>query len=212
MTHQGGAGGRLHVIVDIGPHTDDGSELARAALDGGAPVIQVRVKGLTDRDRYDVTAPLVELCAEHRALCIVNDRADVAVAAGAGGVHVGADDLPVAAALRAVKPSMLVGSTARDAAMAMRLENEGVSYLGVGPVYRTSTKEGLPDPLGPVGLKTVCGAVFVPVIAIAGVRADRVPELLAAGAYGVAVIGAVADAENPRRATEELMTALERGG
>lgn len=211
MTHQGGAGGRLHVIVDLGQDTDDGRDLTRAVLAGGAPVIQIRVKGVSDRQRYELTAPLVELCAQHGAVSIVNDRVDIALATDAAGVHLGAEDLGVGVVRRVVKSSTLVGGTCRDPQGALRLETDGVSYLGAGPVYRTATKDGLPDPIGPVGLKSICAAVLIPVIAIAGIRVDRVAEVMAAGAYGVAVVGAVANAEDPRRATEELMDALERG-
>ena len=198
--------GRLHVIVDT-------IALARAALDGGAPVIQVRIKDVDDRTRYELTKPIVDLCGERGAVCIVNDRLDIALATGAAGVHLGAEDLPVAAARLATsaRPSMIVGGTARDAATALRLESEGARYLGVGPVYTSATKMAVPEPLGPVGLKSVCAAVLVPVIAIAGIRFEQVPEVLAAGAYGVAVVGAVATAQDPRRATERLVAALERG-
>jgi thiamine-phosphate pyrophosphorylase len=194
--------GRLHVIVDS-------VELAKAALDGGAPVLQARLKGLTDRARYDITVEIAELCAERGALCIVNDRIDVAVAAGAAGVHAGADDLPVHAVRRVVVETFVVGGTARNPDIAQRLEAEGASYLGVGPTFTTTSKTGLPSPLGLEGVRRVADAVSIPVIAIAGITPRRVPEVLAAGAHGVAVIGAVANATDPRRATAELLAVIE---
>ncbi|HEY1282531.1 MAG TPA: thiamine phosphate synthase [Acidimicrobiales bacterium] len=185
--------------------------LARAALEGGAPVIQVRTKGVTDRAAGELAAEVAELCAAHGALCVVNDRVDLALAAGAGGVHLGADDLPVAAARRIAPPEMLLGGTARNPETATRLAADGASYLGVGPVYGTTSKDGLPAPIGLDGLRavaTAADAAGVPVIAIAGITAERVPEVLAAGAHGVAVIGAVAAADDPRRATEALVAAI----
>jgi thiamine-phosphate pyrophosphorylase len=196
------------VIVDLGPG-GDGRALARAALDGGAPVIQVRVKGTTDRERYELTEPIAGLCATAGAACIVNDRADIALALGAEGVHLGAEDLPVRAARAAAGAAFVVGGTARDAATARRLQDEGATYLGVGPVYVTATKGGLPDPIGLDGLQAVADAVDIPVIAIAGITAERVPAVLAAGAHGVAVVGAVAAAADPRHATAALVAALE---
>jgi thiamine-phosphate pyrophosphorylase len=193
--------GRLHVLVDT-------EGLAAAALDGGAPTIQVRLKRGTDAERFAVIAAVVERCRAAGASCLVNDRADLAVAAGADGVHLGADDLPVDAARRVTGPSALVGGTARDPAAARRLVAQGASYLGVGPTYATASKVGLPQPIGVGTVRAVAAAVDVPVVAIAGITAARVPEVLAAGAYGVAVIGAVAGAEDPRAATRELVAAV----
>lgn len=195
--------GRLHVIVDT-------LDLARAALDGGADVVQVRLKDGTDRERFGRLVPVARLCADRGALCVVNDRVDMAVAAGAGGVHVGDDDLPVEAVRAVAGPGVVVGATARDAAGAARLARAGADYLGVGPCYATATKVGLPAAIGPAGLAAVAAAVDVPVVAIAGVTAGRVPELLAAGAWGVAVVGAVAGAPDPRAATARLAAALGR--
>lgn len=193
--------GRLHVLVDS-------LLLAEAALEGGAPTLQVRIKEGPDRRRFEVVAAIAERCRDAGATCLVNDRADFAVAAGADGVHVGVDDLPVAAVRRVVGPDAVVGGTARDAATARRLVDAGADYLGVGPTYVTTSKDGLPSPLGPAGVGAVAAAVPVPVVAIAGITPARVAEVLAAGAWGVAVIGAVAAAEEPHRATHDLVTAI----
>jgi thiamine-phosphate pyrophosphorylase len=195
--------GRLHVLV--------GSvDLAAAALDGGAPTLQVRLKSGTDAERLALVEAIAARCRAAGALCLVNDRADIAVAAGADGVHVGADDLPVAAVRRVVGEGAVVGGTARDPATARRLVAAGASYLGVGPTYATTSKDGLPDPIGLAGLRAVATAVDVPVVAIAGITADRVPEVLATGAHAVAVIGAVSGAADPRAATRALASAVER--
>ena len=102
----------------------------------------------------------------------------------------------------------MLGATARAPGPAERAVAAGASYLGVGPCHATTTKTGLPDPIGPAGVRAVVDAVDVPVIAIGGVTAARVPELRAAGAYGVAVVGAVSAAADPARATAELLEAL----
>lgn len=200
--------GRLHVLTDARAGRD-ALAVVTGALAGGAPVIQVRAKGLTDRELYAFARDVSSACAAAGAGCIVNDRPDIALAVGAAGTHLGADDLPVDAARRVVGPSHLLGGTTREPAGAQALVAEGADYLGVGPAYATTTKTGLPQPLGPAGVGAVATAVEVPVIAIAGVTVERVPELLAAGAYGVAVVGAVSDAADPQAATEALMRALE---
>jgi thiamine-phosphate pyrophosphorylase len=142
----------------------------------------------------------------------VTDRLHLARAAGAAGGPVGAADLPVAAARRVLGPDAVLGATARTPEQARAAVAAGASYLGVGPAYATVTKEGLPAPIGPVGVAAVVAAVpGVPVIAIGGVTAARVPELLAAGAYGVAVVGAVSAAPDPGDAAGALLAALEVG-
>lgn len=203
--------GRLHVITDTRAGRDP-LAVVTAAVEAGAPVVQVRGKNLTDRELYELTCRVLEVCARHGAACLVDDRVDVALAAGAHGAHVGEHDLPVAAARRVLGPAATLGATARDAGTARRHEQAGATYLGAGPVYATSTKQGLPPPLGPAGVARISAAVAVPVVAIAGVTADRVPELLDAGAYGVAVVGAVSDAADPHAATEALLRALETAG
>jgi len=195
--------GRLHVLVDS-------VSLAEAALEGGAPTLQVRVKLGSDRRRFETVAAIASRCRNADVVCIVDDRADFAVAAGADGVHVGAEDLSVTAARRVVGPDLLIGATARDAQSARSLVAAGADYLGVGPAYSSTSKLDLPSPLGAEGVAAVASAVPVPVIAIAGITAARVPEMLRAGVWGVAVIGAVSHADDPREATHELVTVLTR--
>ena len=202
--------GRLHVLTD--PRGGRGSlDAVAAAVAAGAPVIQVRAKGGTDRELHDFARRAVELCAPNGTTCIVNDRVDVALAVGAAGTHLGAGDLPLAAARRVAGPHHLLGGTARGPETARALVGEGADYLGVGPAYRTTTKTGLPDPIGPAGVAAVAAAVGVPVVAIGGITADRIPELLAAGAAGIAVTAAVSDARDPGAATRALLHSLGGG-
>jgi thiamine-phosphate pyrophosphorylase len=199
--------GRLHVLSDARAGRDALAVLS-AAVGAGAPVVQVRAKGYPDRALYEFACRVVEICARHGAACIVNDRVDIALSAGAAGTHLGAGDLPVEAVRRIAGPGHLIGGTARDPLRAAELVAAGADYLGVGPAYATSTKSGLPDPLGPAGIAAVARAVPVPVVAIGGVTAERIPDLLGAGAYGVAVVGAVSDASDPAAATRSLLHAL----
>jgi thiamine-phosphate pyrophosphorylase len=193
--------GRLHVLVDS-------LIVAEAALEAGAPTLQVRLKAGADADRLRLATAIVDRCRAAGATCLVNDRADIAVAVGADGVHVGAEDLPVAVVRRIVGPGALVGGTARDPETGRRLVDEGASYLGVGPTFETRSKIGLPDPIGLEGVAAVADAVDVPVIAIAGITTATVHDVLAAGAWGVAVIGAIADAPDPHIATHDLLMAV----
>jgi thiamine-phosphate pyrophosphorylase len=193
--------------------------VAAATSLGVAPelAVQVRVEDdVTDRQAYELTRSVLGVCRTGGVLCLVNDRLHIALAAAADGAHVGADDLPVAAARRvlglgaaddAVPP--VLGVTCRNPDAARRAAADGASYLGVGPAFVTGTKSALPDPIGPAGVASVAGAVpDTPVIAIGGVTVASVAVLRAAGAHGVAVVGALSSAADPYRVTAELLAAV----
>ncbi|MEU7823977.1 thiamine phosphate synthase [Catellatospora sp. NPDC049133] len=203
--------GRLHLITDSRPGRDPVA-LVRAALTVATPdlVVQFRpADDWTDRLAYELANQIVALCRPVGVPVLVNDRLHVALATGAAGGHVGADDLPVPAARRLLGPAAVLGATSRLPATALRAVGDGADYLGVGPCYATSTKDGLPVSIGPEGLRAVARQVAgTPIIAIGGITAARVPELLAAGAHGVAVIGAVSDAADPARAVADLLAAV----
>jgi len=205
VTSRAGGGairiGRLHVLVDsLG--------VAEAALEAGAPTLQVRLKTGTDRDHLRLATTIAERCRDAGATCLVNDRADLALAIGADGVHVGAEDMPVAVVRRLLGPAAIVGGTARDADTARALVADGATYLGVGPTFVTKSKRGLPEPIGVEGVRAVAQAVDVPVIAISGITPDLVDDVIGAGAHGVAVISAVADSPDPHIATHDLLMAV----
>ena len=199
--------GRLHVLTDARAGRD-ALYSAIEALRAGAPVIQLRVKGVTDRYLYELGVQLVATCREFGALCLVNDRVDIALAIEADGTHLGADDLPVAAARRIAGPRHIIGGTAREPVRAAQLVAEGATYLGVGPAFATSTKDGLPDPIGADGIGAVATSVSVPVIAIGGVTTANVASLRAVGAHGVAVVSEISDAPDPAEATRRLLAEL----
>jgi thiamine-phosphate pyrophosphorylase len=187
---------RLHIITDS-------LDVVRGATGHGPVAIQIRVK-TNDRLAYELTVAALRICRAADALCLVDDRIGVALAAGADGVHVGADDLPVAAARRVLGPAAVLGATCRTPAAARAAVADGATYLGVGPAFATSTKDGLPPPIGPDGVAAVAHAVpGTPVIAIGGVTAARASRL---EAYGVAAVSAIA--ADPAAATVEFLRAL----
>ncbi|HCT79767.1 MAG TPA: thiamine phosphate synthase [Micromonosporaceae bacterium] len=202
--------GRLHLITDSRSGADPVAQV-RTALSVATPelVIQFRpADSWPDRLVFEQASKIKTLTHASGVPLLVNDRIDIALAVGADGAHVGAEDLPVAVARRLLGPGKLLGATARDAATARLAVNDGASYVGVGPCYRSSTKDGLPSPLGPEGVAAV--APFAQVIAIGGVTLDTVPALMAAAAHGVAVIAAVADAPDPAAALAALLKAVAR--
>jgi len=200
--------GRLQVLTDLDAPAHP-LDVVNDALAAGAPVIQVRAKLLDDRSLLALAEAIVARCRTEGATCLIDDRVDIAMASGADGVHLGDRDLPVAVARRLLGPGAIIGATARDPENGHARVRAGADYLGVGPTYATTTKDGLPDPIGPAGVAAVAAAVDVPVIAIAGISLDRVPEVMAAGVHGIAVVGAVSRADDPRRATADLLAAIE---
>jgi thiamine-phosphate pyrophosphorylase len=199
--------GRCHLITDT-RHGRDPLALLPLALPAGIDAVQVRVKDASDAEALLLVERALVLCREHGATCIVDDRLDVALAAHADGVHLGEEDLPVDCARAIAGPELLIGATVRTPEAARRAEALGATYLGVGPAFATSTKLGLPEPIGVSGVRAVCDAVSLPVIAIGGVTAANLGALLGTGAYGVAVIGAITDALDPGLACAELVKAI----
>jgi len=199
---------RLYVIPD--PVQGSGrtmAEQARLALEGGAGAIQLRHKEATSRELYDEALEFRKLCCVHGALFIVNDRLDIALAAGADGVHLGAEDLPVAVARRLAPKDFIIGATARTPEAAVEAEKEGADYLGVGAVFPTRSKSDA-RVIGLEGLRKVTQAVSLPCVAIGGITAEVVPEILAVGVSGVAVIGAIVGASDIRAAAANFRKVL----
>ena len=198
---------RLQLITD----TRDGRDclpVVAAALAAGLRCVQVRDKTHSDRWLVDLTRRVLELAEPRGASVIVDDRADIALAAGATGVHVGVDDLPVADVRRVLGPDAIVGATARTPDTARQAAADGATYVGTGPAYATTTKAGLPTPLGPDRIRVIAAAVDIPVIAIAGIGPREAVELRGVGAHGVAVVTAISDAPDPEAATAELLAAV----
>jgi thiamine-phosphate pyrophosphorylase len=171
---------RLHAIV-----TD--LESARAAVEGGATVVQLRLKEAPTEDVIAVGKPFRNLDATF----VVNDDVEAAVALGADGVHLGRDD---PGAEVAVAKGLLLGTSAASVAEAKAGEALGAAYVGAGPVWDTPTKTDADPAIGLDGLAEICDAVSVPVIAIGGIDAGNARDCIEAGAFGVAVVRAAADA------------------
>ncbi|MEV4274724.1 thiamine phosphate synthase [Actinoplanes xinjiangensis] len=187
---------RIHVITD-----DIGVVRGVAGLDDVA--VQIRVKS-NDAQAYALTVAAVAICRPSGTPVLVNDRVGVALAAGADGVHLGADDLPVEAARRVLGPALIIGATCRDPEAARAAVSAGATYLGVGPAFPTSTKDGLPPPLGPAAIAAVADAVpGIPVLAIGGITAERVPQL---AVHGIAAVSAFT--ADPKGAVAEFLAVL----
>src|SRR5437588_9315343 len=204
----------LYVVVD--PHLTGGRDpiaVARAALLGGATMLQLRDKSASTRVLLATARDLVALAHKRGARLIVNDRVDVALAAGADGVHLGPDDLPVTAARAIMGPRALMGFSAGTPEEARDAEVAGADYVGTGAIYATSSKPDAGAAIGVEGLVAVLRATRLPVVAIGGIRHGRAAPCIAAGAAGVAVITAVtraADVEGAARALRDEVEGARR--
>jgi thiamine-phosphate pyrophosphorylase len=202
--------GRLLVITDESIQNRFSHEkLAALAIAGGAGLIQYRDKSSGTGAIIEKAVILKKICAEFEVPLIINDRMDVAMAAGADGVHLGQEDLPIKTARRILGPGKIIGGTAGTVDQAVRAQEDGADYVGFGHIFPTGSKAKPGRPAGLDGLAEVCAAVDVPVYAIGGLSAATAPAVIRAGAWGLAVISAVCAREDPQAAAAEIIHAID---
>jgi thiamine-phosphate pyrophosphorylase len=194
-------------------------EQTRLALEGGATAIQLRDKSMDGRELLETAKRMATLCEVWGALFVVNDRLDVALLSGADGVHLGQKDLPVAEARKLAPRSFVIGASAHNAEEAERAEEEGADYLGVGAVFPTGSKGGA-SVIGLAGLRELMEALrssrgnrpeeVPPTVAIGGISAETLPEVVRAGVDGVSVISAVVrgDVKKQAAALNQILSKL----
>ncbi len=198
---------RLMAITD-GLHDSSEALLARvaAAVRGGATMIQLRLKDENPRTIVEVASALLALLPRAVPL-VINDRLDVALAAGAAGVHLGADDLPVVAARRIAPPGFVIGaSVGSDAEVP---GSRGADYVGIGPLFATGSKADAGAAIGIAEFARLAGLCELPAVAIGGMDASNAREAIQAGASGVAVIRGIFGASDPEAAAREIWSAME---
>jgi thiamine-phosphate pyrophosphorylase len=185
-------------------------DIARAALAGGASVIQLRDKMADDRRLIEAGMKIARMASEAGALFIVNDRVEVALACHADGIHIGQEDRPVSE-VRRLMPQSILGVSAATPEEAVRAEREGADCLGIGPIFSTSTKPDAGDAVGLeriAEIRAVCG---LPIVAIGGISLSNIREVARAGADSAAVISAIVCAEDMTAATAALVAAFASG-
>jgi len=203
----------LHVLADDDPRwARDPVAQARAACAGGAAVVQLRAKHAPDRQVLAWAEEIRDLCRAAGAAFVVNDRFDLALLAGADGVHLGQGDLPPERIPAAVRADLALGRSSHTAEQVRRARGEPIAYLAFGPVFGTASKDSPYPARGIEALaETVALAEGLPVVAIGGLDADRVGQAARAGARGAAVVSAVAGAGDPEAAVRRLVRAWKAG-
>jgi thiamine-phosphate pyrophosphorylase len=200
---------RLYLVIEARPHGRPAEEVAEPALASGVAVVQLREKDAGDDEVVDVGRRLRALCDAHNALLILNDRADLVLACGADGVHVGQDDEPVEAVRRIVGDDRLVGLSTHSAAQVDAALASTADYFAVGPVYETPTKPGA-RPVGEELVRYAAARATKPFFAIGGIDPGNAGRVAAAGATRAAVVRAIRDAPDPGAAAGALLAALDR--
>ncbi|MFC9250318.1 thiamine phosphate synthase [Amycolatopsis thailandensis] len=203
------ADARLYLCTDARSGRGDLAEFADAALAGGVDIIQLRDKTIEAKQEIAALEVLAEACEKHGKLLAVNDRADVALAAGAHVLHLGQDDIPVPLARRVLGDDVVIGRSTHSAEQAKAAAEEpGVDYFCTGPCWPTPTKPGRPAPGLDLVRSTAAFGTSRPWFAIGGIDTERLPEVLDAGASRIVVVRAITEAEDPEAAARTLRSAL----
>jgi thiamine-phosphate diphosphorylase len=200
ITAEGLVHGRTHLDV------------AKAAVEAGVDIVQLRDKTATTRKLFETARQIRELTRGTRTRFVVNDRLDVALAAAADGVHIGDEDLPPDIARRIMGPNAIIGVSAATLEEAVKAERAGATYLGVGPMFPTTTKPDAGEAVGPKRISEIKSAVSIPVLGIGGITCENAHLVFEAGADGVAVISAVAAAEDMVQTARKLCETAARYG
>ncbi len=201
---------RLYLVTDRRrARESDLPAAVERALEGGVRGVQLREKDLSGRELYGLAVVLRALTSRYGARLLVNDRVDVALAAGADGVHLGVASIPPAEARRLLGPGALIGCSAHDLRELAAAEEGGADFATFGPVYATPSKASFGPPVGVEAFRRACEAARIPLFALGGVGAGNAREVLAAGAWGIGAIGAILGAPDPSAAARELGRCIE---
>jgi thiamine-phosphate pyrophosphorylase len=197
----------LYLITDrsVLPAGSSLSDAVREALEGGVKCIQLREKDLPPGALFSLALELRQLTRRFGAKLLINDRADVALACDADGVHLTASSLPVPVVRKIIGPERLIGVSTHHSGTLRNAAEEGADFATFGPVYFTPSKAAYGPPVGVDKLAEACRAVDLPVFALGGVKFERLPEITAAGAAGIALISAILGCPDPRSQTERFL-------
>jgi thiamine-phosphate pyrophosphorylase len=181
----------LYVITDKKIAARTNEEIVIEALKGGVDTIQLRDKVCSNKELLREAEKIRDIIPKNKALFIVNDNVDVALASDADGVHIGKDDLPIKETKQILGEDKIIGVSCDNVKEAERAEKEGADYISLGPIFPTTTKKGIPSPLGVKVIKEVKKKVSIPLVAIGGINERNMKEVLQAGADSIAMISAI---------------------
>ena len=201
----------LYLVTDRGVCLGRPLErVVAAAVRGGVSLVQVREKSCPTRDYIETVDTIQKILKPCGVPLIINDRVDIAVILEADGAHVGKGDMPLFLSRQLLRDGKILGCSATNLKEALQAEQGGADYLGVGPIFSTPSKQDAAPPIGLKELEEICHKVTIPVVAIGGISLKNIEKAIKAGAAGVAVISAVANAKDMKKATEELVDKIKK--
>ena len=194
----------LYLVTDNSDNVEKFLETIEEGIKGGVSVVQIREKTADTLDFYNLALKVKDITTKYNVPLIINDRVDVALAIDADGVHVGQSDMPCDVTRKLIGNDKILGVSAATIEEAQKAEMDGADYIGTGAVFPTATKDDAPK-ITKKDLKEVVDSIDIPVVAIGGITLDNAHELKDTGIAGLSVVSAIMSAENPKKASEELL-------
>ena len=194
----------LYLVTDDSSDEEKFLNTIEEGIKGGVSVVQIREKTAETLDFYNLALKVKKITSKYNVPLIINDRVDVALAIDAEGVHVGQSDMPCNITRKLIGNDKILGVSAATISEAKKAEKDGADYIGTGAVFPTATKDDAPS-ITKKDLKEIVESINIPVVAIGGITLDNACELLDTGISGLSVVSAIMSAENPKKASEELL-------
>ena len=194
----------LYLVTDKSDDVEKFLNTIEEAIKGGVTVVQIREKTAETLDFYNLALKVKEITTKYNVPLIINDRVDVALAIDADGVHVGQSDMPCDVTRKLIGEDKILGVSAATVDEAIKAEKDGADYIGTGAVFPTATKDDAPS-ITKQDLKDVVDSISIPVVAIGGINLENASQLKDTGIAGISVVSAIMSAENPKKASEELL-------
>ncbi len=194
----------LYLVTDKSDDVEKFLNTIEEAMKGGVTVVQIREKTAETIDFYNLALKVKEITAKYNVPLIINDRVDVALAIDADGVHVGQSDMPCDVTRRLIGEDKILGVSAATIDEAKKAQKDGADYIGSGAVFPTATKDDAPS-ITKKDLKKIVESIDIPVVAIGGINLKNACELTDTGIAGLSVVSAIMSADNPKKASEELL-------
>ena len=194
----------LYLVTDKSDDVEKFLNTIEEAIKGGVTVVQIREKTAETLDFYNLALKVKEITTKYNVPLIINDRVDVALAIDAEGVHVGQSDMPCDVTRKLIGEDKILGVSAATIDEAIKAEKDGADYIGTGAVFPTATKDDAPS-ITKQDLKDVVDSINIPVVAIGGITLENASQLKDTGIAGLSVVSAIMSAENPKKASQDLL-------
>ena len=194
----------LYLVTDKSDDVEKFLKTREDAIKGGVSVVQIREKTAETLDFYNLALKVKEITTKYNVPLIINDRVDIALAIDADGVHVGQSDMPCEVTRKLIGTDKILGVSAATITEAKKAQKDGADYIGTGAVFPTATKDDAPS-ITKQNLKEIVESIDIPVVAIGGINNDNASELTDTGIAGLSVVSAIMSADDPKKASEELL-------